>query len=368
MKSKLKTAVAILLAAAMGTTAAFAADYQFPDTVKPGSTVGFSKSEFYDRGSGNSIPGEVDFSSDNFAISQKRITTGAALVKDIRINNRSEEVEIIFKGDAATAAPTRPNVVISELSVRAKRTIRDSGRETIVSSGDTFKFDGSISFRVGLEVEYEDMYRDGVEISLNSGESRYIKWEKGAGDGYGNAIISYGNMAYAEGRVLEGDKVYYSYDDTVDWELEDNNPDAYIQAVNMGTSNFPQAMQLQLLANKGDYIYEYNNGKLASATGLKWSEEDYAWVGKLTKGKHYVISDTRLRSVSGGTTGGSSNDYDDEDDGKSSSVPSYDNDYYNPSTGGGSNVAVAVSAIVAILAVAALSIIMSTILAVKKKQ
>lgn len=357
MKRLISAVAALMLAVAMATTGAFAYDY--PDPVTPGDTIGISKSEFFQPRTGYSIPGDVTLNTTNFSVYKKTISKGANLVKEIKINNRTQEVDIVFAG-SAIAEPSSPNVVISQLSVRAKRTIYDSYRDPLVTSNSVYEFDGNLRFKVGLFSDDEAMVRDGFELNLIDGDRKYIRWVKG--DGYGQVRVSYGNSAYAEGRVFENDKVLYSCNETVDPDLEDANPGAFITSIDMGGGSFPEIMSVQLLANKGDYIYEYVNGNLKAATGLKWSEDDYAWIGKITTGKHYVFSDVRLRSVSGSTTGSTTTDT------SSSSSNDYSGEYYgNPETGGGSNVAVAISAIVAVLSIAVVSIIMSTILAIKRK-
>lgn len=368
MKRSLKAMTSLLLAAALLLVPAAAAT-EYTTVASPGETIGFSKSEFFSRKNGWVIDGAVELNNSNFEVSRKTIKTGANLVDDIRINSRSEEVQIILKSNVGIQqAPTRPNVVITALAVKGIRNVKDIGGGYLLRSGDVYEFDGTINLRVGMEARDEILYKDDTTISLYSGDSQFIRWADG-GDSYGNVRIEYGNLGYGEQRVYVKDKVLYYYDDTVPESIWDANSSAYIQALNMGGGKYEYGMKLQILADEDDYIYEYANGKLKAASGLKWSDEDYAWNTKVYEGKFYIVSDSKLRGATG-TTGGSSssnNNYDDEDE-ISSGGNSFDNSYYNPSTGGGSNVAVAVSAIVAIVAISVLSIIMSTIITVKKKQ
>ncbi|MEG0540931.1 MAG: hypothetical protein RR528_01260, partial [Angelakisella sp.] len=228
-----------------------------------------------------------------------------------------------------------------------------------------YSYDGDLSFRVGMEADELDMVRDGEYIALESGDTRYVRWVKG--DSYGTVEVDYGSIAMATGRVYENDRVLYGFNDEVHEDLLDRNPNAYIQGLEIKGGTFPEPMTLNIYADRDDYIYENDEGQLKIASGLKWDNNDDAWVGKITKGKSYVISDSKLRSAPYG-----SGSYDDDDeyveDSSSSSRPS--NDYYNPDTGGGSGTVVAVSAIVAILAITIVSVVMSTVLSVKniKKQ
>lgn len=359
MKKIAKTLTAIVMAAAMMVVCGGAYDC---GEVAPGEVYSIDKGEFYNRASGYVLDSSVSLNDSNFTISSKTIKKGSSYVDKIKINSRTQSVQVVFKDDVTMDVPNSPNVVISKLALKALRSVRDGSGGYIMRSGDIFIVDDEIEFHLGVTAEDVDMYRGGVDIYLDNGDSRYIRWRDGNGDGYGTVTVEYGNMLVGTSRVFEDDKVLYSYSNEIDDKLQDNNYNAYITAVDMGSAKFPTAMKIQLLASRSDYIYEYNGTQLKAATGLKWDSDEDAWVGSLTSGKHYIISDTRLRSVSGSTTGGNSS----SDDSSSSSSGS-GNQYYNPNTGGsGGNVAVAVSAIVAIVAIAMVSIIMSTILSVKK--
>lgn len=349
-----------MLAVAVLVTSASA--YLYTDAVQPGETVGIPYSEFYDS-KGNSIDTGADFTSSNFDIVKKTISKGSNLVKSFKINNRSHEVDITFS-DSVRAAASGPNVIISSLAVRSSRAIKDGGY-TIIKSGVTFTYDGNLEFRVGMENSDREMLRDGDSIYLDSGTNEYVRWVKG--DSYGNVTVEYGDIAYATGRVMENDKVLYGYSDEVHEDILDRNPNAYIQGLDIKGTSFPNALTLYITANKNDYIYDNNEGQLKQSSA-KWDSDEDAWVIKLTKGRSFIISDEKLRSAPYG-----SGNYDDEDeddgyadyDDEESSSSSSGNIYFNPDTGGGSGSVVAVSAIVAILALAIVSIVMSTLLSSK---
>lgn len=347
---------AVLLATAMLVLPASAA--YVDEAVLPGDKVGIPYSEFYDS-KGNMLESAGDFTDKNFAIVKKTISKGSNLVKSFKINNRSHELEITF-AEEARVAPNGPNVVISDLAVRATRSIKD-GSYTIVKSGTTYSFDGELTFRVGMDNNDREMLRDGDDIYLESGDVEYVRWVRG--DSYGNVTVEYGDIAYATGRVTENDKMLYGFSDEVHEDILDRNPDAYIQGLDIKGTSFPNSLNLYIPCSKNDYIYENDEGQL-KISAAKWDSEEEAWKLKLTKGKSLLVSDSKLRSA----PYGSGNNYDDDDkdddryveDEESSSRPS--NDYFNPDTGGGSGSVVAISAIVAILAIAILSVIMSTLL------
>lgn len=333
--------------------------YATEQEVQPGDSYSIAYSEFYDS-KGNALDAASDFTTSNFDIVKKTISKGSSLVKSIKINNRSHEVDITFEEDARVA-PNSPNVIITNLAVRSSRAIKDGGY-TIVKSGTTFTYDGDLEFRVGMSNNDREINRDGDDIYLESGESEYVRWR--GGDSYGKVTIEYGDIAYATSRVVENDKVLYGFSDEVHDDILDRNSSAYIQGLDIKGTSFPNTLTLYILADKGDYIYENNEGQLKQSSA-KWDSDEDAWVIKLTKGKSFIISDEKLRSAPYGSGSYDDDDdddrYADDDDSSSSSG----NNYYNPDTGGGSGSVVAVSAIVAILALAIVSIVMSTLLSSK---
>ncbi|MEG2074752.1 MAG: hypothetical protein RRY54_08285, partial [Angelakisella sp.] len=243
MKSMMKSIMAISLAAAMMSLPVAA--YEVEQPVTPGEKYGIPYSELYNS-KGNSIDKNTYFTSQNFEISKKTIARGANLVKSFKINNRSHEIDITFSPEERSA-PTKPNVIITELAVRSARSIKE-GSDTVIKSGTTYKYDGELSFRVDIESDQVEMARDGVDIDLESGDNRYVRWVRG--DSYGNVTVDYGAIGYGKGRVMENDKVLYGFTDTVPDELLDRNPDAYIQALNIKGSTFPNPLAVTILASR----------------------------------------------------------------------------------------------------------------------
>ncbi|MEG1777388.1 MAG: hypothetical protein RR209_00275, partial [Angelakisella sp.] len=136
-------------------------------------------------------------------------------------------------------------------------------------------------------------------------------------------------------------------------------------------STFPNPLAVTILAARSDYLYENNEGQLTTASGMKWSNEDGAWVGRITRGKNFIIADRKIRSAPYGS--GINEDRPDsgyvEDDRPSpsdDSTGSSGGNYYNPDTGGGSGTVAAVAGIVAILAISLLSVVMSSLISLKE--
>ena len=324
----MKKMLAALLAASMMVTMAYAKDYTPGSTevYAPGDTIELEYDDF--EGDTGVVPSEVEFTSDNFTISTKRITKGSDMIKSIAFDDKDEVVVITLKSDVTESITSddKANVVISELTVKSKKSIREDGTE-ILGRNDTFSYgNGSkIELRVGYDKKSYSLDRDNdFPLTIADGDTIYVEWE---GDSYGMVSIDFDSYAYAYGRAYEGDENIYGFDTDVDTDLFRTYPDADIMGMNFRVDT---SMDLELYTdyNEDAYIYRYSNGKLTSSN-LKWDEDLWAWTGKISSNTSYIISDIRLKSVSSSTesetasasTGGSSS---------SSSTPIIN---YNPDTG-----------------------------------
>lgn len=237
------------------------------------------------------------------------------------------------------------NVVFSELAIKAKKTVKNADDDKILTKGREYKFDGTgklyaqvgyqytrkwtwtadmnpqAPYRVGdrLPAEYvlngysytDSAGKDQVAgrkglVTLNSDDydltvqydtTMAFKFEDGTVNDtvYSYAVINatYGDVAYTEGRVYDGDKVIYNYTQSVNTSILKAYPDAEIEFVNMKTSDLPATCYFELYADEDEYVYKVENGKLVKS-GLKWDEDVYAWVGKYRTPCTYVISDIPL--------------------------------------------------------------------------
>ncbi len=121
----------------------------------------------------------------------------------------------------------------------------------------------------------------------------FDKDEGGEDASYGTMSVDLGDVAYLEGRVYDGDEVFYDYDEDADTDILKAYPDAEMSFVNIYTNGFPTAMDLEVYADEDEYVYAIKDGKVASS-GLKWDEDAYAYTGKIRSSASYVISDIEL--------------------------------------------------------------------------
>ncbi|MEG1687174.1 MAG: hypothetical protein RR276_04760, partial [Angelakisella sp.] len=197
-------------------------------TIPPGEVVGFGYSEFVQKGNtAYCIDGRAPLTNANFTITKKTFARGANLVDSIRINDRDREVQVIFASNIAIQAPaSSPNVIISELTLKATKTLRVSG-DVILKNGDLYTYGGGdLEFRVGSTLEELDVGQNSV-VQLTDGDSKSVKWTD-----TGKLTVDYGNIAVGECMVYPGDKVLYYYSAEVPFALQTANTSAYIESLN----------------------------------------------------------------------------------------------------------------------------------------
>ena len=300
----MKKVLALVLAVAMMATLAFAVEYK-----EPGSSLKLGATSFEDD-KGNAVPvSDVDFNEDNFVISTKKITKGASYVDSIAFND-DDQLVIKFKQDY-TLTTSKVNVTISELAVKAKKTIKDDDT-TILKKNDEYTYaNGKIEIELGWDKSTVAVTDADAEINLTAGDALYVEYDKDetatTGSNNGSDItVSYGDPAsymtteidfegeaYAEGRVYDGDEVFYGFNMDADTDILKAYPDAEMRFFEIEGNGFPTPLSFELYAAEDEYVYAVKDGKLANS-GLKWDEDVYAWTGKVRSAVKYVISDIEL--------------------------------------------------------------------------
>lgn len=299
----MKKILALVLAVAMLSTTAFALEISSgdPGTLNPGSDHTFDRSLFVDgtsstRTLANVFAGTGKFTSEYFTVATKKFDKGANLVKSIAFDDDAGQLEIEFVQNYDQKAPTAANVIIKDLSLKAKKEVKISGTVE-ARKNQTFDWTGYKEFVVGYtEVPYT------FGSSTTIANDTLVKFAKSA-DGqtvYDTVDFSF-NELYIEGRAYDGDRVFYkgsSTPNTAEKEILRANSDADIRFLNFSTNGLPSNFDVQLSFDEDDKIYELNDSGKLVASSLKWSEDDYAWVGKIRSSKQYVISDIKLNAAS----------------------------------------------------------------------
>lgn len=150
-----------------------------------------------------------------------------------------------------------------------------------------------------------------AEINLTAGDALYVEYDKDetatTGNNNGSDItvspgdpasymtteIDFEGEAYAEGRVYDGDEVFYGFNMDADTDILKAYPDAEMRFFEIEGNGFPTTLSFELYAAEDEYVYAVKEGKLTNS-GLKWDEDVYAWTGKVRSAVQYVISDIEL--------------------------------------------------------------------------
>lgn len=273
----MKKTLAAVLGLALMTNVAIASNPSIGTSgvIAPGSDLDITLDQFK-SGSTSYLTNE------NFSISSKKITKGANLIKEIKINDDDEVVRIVLNQDVELSQPKNDNLVIETLSIKAKKTSGDVSRGEILTIKD-------ISEKIGHTVTDVNLTSSGI-TALSDGMNKIAK---DSSVPYGDVSYSVGEMML-EGRAYGGDKIFIKGSQKANTSVLKAYPEADMRFVSMETNGLPTSFNVLLAAEEDEFIYKINSdGKLA-ASGLKWSDDDYAWVGKVRSTTNYVISDTRL--------------------------------------------------------------------------
>ena len=270
----------------------------------PGDKLRIYPDKFEENQNGDLTKSEFD--SDYFSITTKKITKGANLIASVSINDNEGCVEIKFNQDydlSRKEKDAKKNVEIEKLEVKTKKTVNEDETNEI-KKNKTFLVCQNLSIAVGhVKVDPYGLQED-MELSSND-LGKVLCFDKDAGGedvSYGTMSVELGDIAYLEGRVYDGDEVFYDYDEDADTDILKAYPDAEMSFVNIYTNGFPTAMDLEVYADEDEYVYAVKDGKLV-ASGLKWDEDAYAYTGKIRSSASYVISDIELDTTAVDTDG-----------------------------------------------------------------
>lgn len=287
----MKKIMALVLAAAMLTTTAFAAvnvgGVGMSTIVNPGETLRIAPDQF------TGLSGiSWRMSTEYFSISAKKFDKGANLVKEVKINDDKNTVDVVLNTNYELSKTNGENLVIKELSIKAKKEWKDTTGTIVIKKNQTYTYAGTSDLFVGYVI---------VEQPLNASpeyvDGSLVKFTEAGGVSYETAVLDTAADLYIEGRVYAGDKVFVETDTDVNKDiLKAAADDADIRFYNITTNGFSTANTIQLSAEEDEFVYKVVDGKI-TASGLKWSADDYAWVGKIRTSVSYVVSDVELKAA-----------------------------------------------------------------------
>ncbi len=299
----MKKVLALVLAVAMMTSMAMAATLKYGEdtvdslgasatddiVVTPGDTLRIFPEDFNDSG----VTYDV-FDSEYFTLTTKKITKGASLIASVSINDDKGAIDIKFNQDYDLTT-SKKNIEIEELAVKTKKVVNEDEANEIKKNKE-FEVVKNLSIILTQDKITVELVEDNdVDLNAEGALGKVVSYEKADTNGasYATASVELGDVAYLEGRVYDGDEVYYDYDEDADTDVLKAYPDAEMSFVNIYTNGFPTTMALELYADEDAYVYAIKDGKVVSS-GLKWDEDAYAWTGKIRSAASYVISDIEL--------------------------------------------------------------------------
>ena len=308
----MKKILSVVLAVALLSTMAMAADVTLGTSstllgVNPGQSLGAKVDSFglTNLGAGNNLELGYRFNSENFSVSSKTFSKGANLVDEVVMSDDDMEVQIKLKSDYSLSRPDMDptkapaNLVIKKLAVKAKKNIDIDGVKDAagkltneVAKNAEFVYGGPDEFKVGYAI-------DPANGIINDGTASYVNGEmvKFTSDteNYATADMTQDEV-YLEGRVYKNDKVFVEVKPTPSDDgkaVMKENGDAEMSFYRVITNGFPSNNTIQLSVDKENFVYQVKDGKLVES-GLKWSDDDYAFVGKIRSSTKYVVSDIEL--------------------------------------------------------------------------
>lgn len=269
----MKKVFAILMAAAMLTVMAFAADFN------PGTKIRFNGNE--DRWEGDLKA----INTDNYSVSSVKWEQGKDLVSSVTIDNDDEVLVVALKHDYKST---------KEKTLQGTIKLREKGKSRYATL--------SINATIGYDVMELTIDANGdVDVpTLDSGTLYKIQDD---GQGYGTLSFSAGDTDISV-RVYDDEVYYLAYNnDAIKSVLTANNDtDATIDFLTFpGTPTFNATATVNFYGVEEDqFIYELKNGRL-NRSAAKWIDDNGSWELKTRTLGSYVISDKALKSPTGTT-------------------------------------------------------------------
>ncbi len=279
-----------------------------------------------------------DFTATNFAVTVNA-PVGKNLIKNYEFDGAGNLI-VNLKADYRLPSDSKPDLIISDVTVKSKRDIKKIGDNSTVAlyknrtfvaktangtNSATNTIGADTHFSVGVETMSETL-NIGTEIDLNSYQSgEWIKFE--AGDAYSGDVRFDGGNIQVKGKVYSGDVVNFQYNaaptDAAIRVIQNNPVEANIIVHNIVAKNFKTGFTvsipgsslfgaeadangdvevLSLVAANNKKLYLLSNTGVLTAAPFVYNNTTGAWEGRLpAQGGTILISDVALKGVTAGT-------------------------------------------------------------------
>lgn len=280
----MKKVLALVLAAAMLATVAFAA---VPDW-NPGEEIGFSSTAV---GTAN------DLNTKNYSIKKIEYKAGKALVDSVKLDNEEgNELKVVLKDDY-----TMTKVKNLEMTITLRGLTKDDRKDYTlpVIKGDVFWETRDLAIDNNGDVDKPD---------ADALDGKVISKVKSDADGkpYGTLDFSVtDSSADVSVRVYDGDKFFLGHNFDADKKvlIANADTDATISFLNFdGKPSFNSTATVYFYdVDEKGFIYELTGEGKIKKSAAKWSDDDNAWVLKTRTLGSYVFSDKALASAADAT-------------------------------------------------------------------
>lgn len=238
---------------------------------------------------------KFEFEEDYFSVSATRYIYGSDLVSATyfeTVTGEGGKFVIELKKNIVLKDVVNPNFQIDYISVKAKK---DSNYDCFYKN-DTYTYTGHVPMYVvthlGVVLNNDRFYKtledyngEVMIFDFNGDKETYYEGQYEADE-----ITLYGRLYDEDILLIETNREF-------DLEILKANPLAtrvHFTAVRM--DGFSTAWNILVHANEDEFLYEEIGGKLYDTT-LLWSDDYYAYSGRIRDDVNYVISDYPLEAI-----------------------------------------------------------------------
>ncbi len=283
-----------------------------------------------------------DFTAANFTVTVNA-PVGKNFIKNYEFDGAGNLI-VNLKADYRLPSETKPDLIISDVTVKSKRDIKKIGdnNTTVLYKNRAFVANGAVTgtnsaattiganthFSVGVETT-EESITAGNEVDL--GQYQSGEWIKFTADGAYTGDVKFdGGNIQVRGKVYNGDVVNFTYNaaptDAAIKVIQNNPVEANIMVHNIIAKNFKTGFTvsipgsslfgaeadangnvevLSLVAANNKKLYLLSNTGVITAAPFVYNNTTGAWEGRLpAQGGTILISDVALKGVTAGTTTG----------------------------------------------------------------
>ena len=252
-----------------------------------------------------------EFNDEFFSVTTKKFTKDASLVESVKfgsIGDGDETLVIKLKPSTTLTGVKKTNLTIDEIKIRAKKTSdQDDGATPAVALfkyRDSFIADLNESIKVVTSTDTYYSAAKGEVAGIDSIKPSAKLHIANFKDDTDTVVTPYAEgslnapTAFMYGRVYHEDKfllnVTEKYNIDVLKAYDTIDSDANLDFVNVTMDGLATAWTIDIIADEDSYLYEVDEDGVLTESNLEWSDEQYAFTGRIRGNKNFVVSDVEL--------------------------------------------------------------------------